>query len=98
VKKAPNEAAANLTSATKYDTKEHQVGERGLDDRERDESGRIRVKSGAAKMGNLAKKYPELKVFSPNATLSGIRKRYGVESIEEARKLAREKLAGKGEG
>jgi len=40
-------------------------------------------------MGHLAEKYPELKVFDPNATLTGIRNRYGVESIDEVRDLAR---------
>jgi hypothetical protein len=65
----------------------------GLDGRSRDDDGRIREKSGAARMGNLAEKYPEMRVFDPNATLSGIRSRYGVESIDEVRKLARKKLA-----
>lgn len=69
--------------------------ERGLDDRDRDGDGRIRAKSGATKMGNLAETYSELRVFSPDATLSGIRQRYGVESIQEVRDLARSKLADK---
>ena len=69
--------------------------EPGLDDRERIESGRIHGKSGASKMGNLAEKYPEMKVFDPNATLSGIRRRYGVESIAEVSELARRRPAGK---
>jgi hypothetical protein len=65
----------------------------GLDGRSRDDDGRIREKSGAARMGNLAEKYPEMRVFDPNATLSGIRSRYGVESIDEVRELVRKKLA-----
>lgn len=65
----------------------------GLDGRDRDDDGRIREKSGASKMGTLAEKYPEMKVFDPDATLSGIRSRYGVESIDEVRELARKKLA-----
>jgi hypothetical protein len=67
----------------------------GLDDRARDDDGRIREKSGATKMGTLAKTYPEMRVFDPDATLSGIRSRYGVESIDEVRELARTKLASK---
>jgi hypothetical protein len=63
----------------------------GLDDRARDKDGRIREKSGASKIRNLLPKYPELRVFSPDATLSGIRQRHGVESLDEIRKLAREK-------
>lgn len=66
--------------------------DRGLDGRDRDESGRIRAKSGASKMGNLAETYPELRVFSPDATLTGIRNRHGVESLDEVRELARAKL------
>jgi hypothetical protein len=65
--------------------------EHGLDGRGRDENGRIREKSGAAKIKNLSGKYPELNVFSPEATLSGIRRRHGVQSLDEIRKLAREK-------
>jgi hypothetical protein len=64
---------------------------RGLDGRARDEDGRIREKSGASKIKNLTPKYPELDVFSPEATLTGIRRRYGVESLDEIRRLAREK-------
>lgn len=63
----------------------------GLDGRARDEDGRIREKSGATKMGTLGEKYPEMKVFDPDATLTGIRNRYGVESIDEVRELARKK-------
>ncbi len=64
---------------------------RGLDGRARDEDGRIREKSGATKIKNLIPKYPELEVFSPEATLTGIRRRHGVESLDEVRQLAREK-------
>jgi hypothetical protein len=65
--------------------------ERGLDGRAVDENKRIREKNGAALMGNLAKKYPELRVFSPQATLTGIRRRHGVTSIAEVRRLAAKK-------
>jgi hypothetical protein len=67
--------------------------ERGLDGRAIDEDGRIREKNGATKMGNLAKTYPELQVFSPEATLTGIRRRHGVTSIAEVRRLAAAKAA-----
>ncbi len=63
----------------------------GLDGRQRDEDGRIREKSGATKIKNLTGKYPELEVFSPEATLTGIRDRYGVKSLDEIRRLARDK-------
>lgn len=63
----------------------------GLDKRSRDEDGRIREKNGATKIRNLVDKYPELEVFSPDATLSGIRTRYGVQSIDEVRQVARQK-------
>jgi hypothetical protein len=65
---------------------------RGLDGRAVDEGGQIREKSGATKMRNLTKTYPELRVFSPDATLTGIRKRHGVESIADLRRLAAQKL------
>jgi hypothetical protein len=65
--------------------------ERGLDGRAVNEDKRIREKNGAAKMGNLAKTYPELRVFSPNATLTDIRKRHSVTSIAEVRQLAAQK-------
>jgi hypothetical protein len=39
------------------------------------------VKKAASKMGNLANEYPELKAFTPDATLSGIKNRYGVQSL-----------------
>ena len=65
---------------------------RGLDGRARDDNGRIREKSGATKMSTLAKQYPEMQAFTPDATLSGIRKRYGVQSIDEVRALGARKL------
>jgi hypothetical protein len=68
------------------------MAKRGLDGRSQDQDGRIREKSGASKMGNLANEYPELKAFTPDATLSGIRNRYGVQSLDEVRALGREKL------
>ncbi len=61
---------------------------RGLDNRAVNKDSQIREKNGSAKMGNLTKTYPELRVFSPDATLTGIRKRYDVTSIAELRQLA----------
>jgi hypothetical protein len=63
----------------------------GLDGRARDEDGRTRAKSGASKMGNLAKKYPELEAFTPDATLTGVKRRHGLDTLEEVRELGRHK-------
>jgi hypothetical protein len=68
------------------------AAKQGLDGRARDQSGRIREKSGATKMSTLAQQYPEMKAFTPDATLSGIRARYGVQSIDEVRALGAQKL------
>jgi len=73
-------------------TKEDDMPERGLDGRARDENGRIREKSGATKISTLTKTYPELRVFSQQATLTGIKTRHGVDSLDEVRKLAQQKL------
>ena len=66
--------------------------ERGLDGRARDADGRIREKSGATKISTLTKTYPELRVFSQDATLTGIKTRHGVDSLDEVRQLAQQKL------
>lgn len=68
---------------------------RGLDNRAVNEDSRIREKNGSAKMGNLTKTYPEFEVFSSEATLTGIRNRYGVTSIKEVRQLAARKASGR---
>lgn len=68
------------------------MAKRGLDGRAQDRDGRIREKSGATKMRTLAKEYPECRAFTPEATLSGIRARYGVQSIDEVRALGAQKL------
>lgn len=65
---------------------------RGLDGRARDDDGRIREKNGATKMRTLAEEYPECRAFTPDATLSGIRTRYGITSIDEVRALGAQKL------
>jgi len=69
------------------------IERRGLDDRAEDNNGRIREKNGAAKMGNLAKEYSELKVFTPSATLTGVKHRYGLESLDQVRKLGRRRVS-----
>jgi hypothetical protein len=66
----------------------------GLDGRGRDENGRTRAKNGAAKMGNLAKTYPELKAFTPSATLTGVKDRYGLDSLKQVRELGKLKRKG----
>jgi len=68
------------------------AAKRGLDRRSQDQDGRIREKSGATKMKTLATEYPECEAFTPDATLSGIRTRYGVTSIDEVRALGARKL------
>jgi len=74
------------------------AAKRGLDGRSQDEDGRIRAKSGATKMKTLAEEYPECRAFTPNATLSGIRARYGVKSVDEVRALGARKLREKKDG
>jgi hypothetical protein len=70
------------------------MADQGLDGRARDEDGRTRAKSGASKMGNLAKKYPELGEFTPGATLTGIKNRYRLDSLKEVRELGKQKRDG----
>jgi hypothetical protein len=64
------------------------VYKKGLDGRERDRSGRIREKNGALKIRNAVKEYPEFRAFSPDSTLTNLKKRYKVQSLDELRKLA----------
>ena len=61
---------------------------KGLDDRSRNEDGRIREKRGDTKISNLIPEYPELKVFSNTATLGGVKQRYRVQSLDQVRKVA----------
>jgi hypothetical protein len=74
------------------------AGKRGLDGRSQDDDGRIRAKSGATKMKTLAEEYPECRAFTPEATLGGIRTRYGVTSVDEVRALGARKLREKRTG
>ena len=64
---------------------------KGLDNRSEDKNGRIREKNGASKMGNLSKEYPILKVFNRDATLTGIKQRHQLKSLDEVIKFAQKK-------
>jgi hypothetical protein len=54
----------------------------GLDDRHRNEDGRIERKHGNSKVGNMKDQYPELKKFPDNTTLGELRDRYNVDSLD----------------
>ncbi len=63
---------------------------RGLDNRAEDKNGRIREKNGAAKAKNLESDYPVLgKVFGPEKTLTEMKRKYKVHSLDEVLKAAR---------
>jgi len=64
----------------------HRVGER---------DGGVRAISGAARMGVLAEIYPELATFTPDATLTEIKTRYGLDSFEQVRELGRRRQQGR---
>lgn len=55
---------------------------KGLDGRHRDQDGRIERKHGNTKIKNLKGDYPELKHFRNEDTLSDLRDRYGVDSLD----------------
>ncbi|MGO8905533.1 MAG: hypothetical protein ACLQMH_07920 [Solirubrobacteraceae bacterium] len=61
----------------------------GLEHSGADGDGRIPVTSGTTRMRVLAETYPELGVFTPDATLTEIKTRYGLNSFEEVRELGR---------
>ena len=61
----------------------------GLDGRHRDKNGRISEKHGNAKMKNLKPNYPELKNFGNEDTLSTVKERQGVDTLDELLKKAR---------
>jgi hypothetical protein len=63
--------------------------ETSLDDRARDNGGRMRGTSGASRMAMLAETYPELTAFTPDATLTEIKTRYGLNSFEQVLELGR---------
>ena len=63
----------------------------GLDGRHRNEDGRIERKRGDSKVKNLKEDYPELSRFPDDTTLSELRDRYGVDSLDALRR----KLKGK---
>jgi hypothetical protein len=60
-----------------------------VDDRAPESEGRIGAKSGATRIRVLAEAYPELRTFTPDATLTEIKIRYGLNSFEEVRELGR---------
>lgn len=55
---------------------------KGLNGRHRDQDGRIERKHGNTKIKNLKDDYPELKNFRNEDTLSDLRDRYGVDSLD----------------
>lgn len=61
---------------------------KGLDGREQDISGRIREKNGASIVRNMLGEYPEMRVFSHDATLTSLKRRHKVPSLDELRKIA----------
>lgn len=50
---------------------------------------RERTPSPSARMGTLAREYPELASFTADATLLEIKTMYGLASLEEVRRLGR---------
>lgn len=54
----------------------------GLDDRHRNEDGRIERKRGDTKVGNLKDLYPQLRRFPDGMTLGELRDRYNVDSLD----------------
>ena len=66
------------------------MAKRGLDNRAENKNGRIREKNGAAKGKNLEGDYPVLgKLFGPEKTLTDIKRKYKVDSLDEVLKVAR---------
>lgn len=61
----------------------------GLDDRNRNEDGRIERKRGDTKIKNLKDDYPELGRFPDETTLGELRDRYGVDSLDALRRKLR---------
>jgi hypothetical protein len=61
----------------------------GLDGRHWDKNGRISEKQGNTKMKNLKPVYPELKNFGNEDTLSTVKERQGVDTLDELLKKAR---------
>jgi hypothetical protein len=55
----------------------------GLDGRHRDKNGRIEEKHGNTRIKNVKQEYPELKNFGNDQTLTQVRDRYDVDSLDE---------------
>ncbi len=61
----------------------------GLDDRHRNEDGRIERKRGDTKVKNLKALYPEFQDFPDETRLGDLRARYGVDSLDALRRKLR---------
>lgn len=71
------------------ETKADAVTQTGLENRTHDNDGHIRATSGTTRMRTLAETYPELGAFTPDATLTEIKIRYGLDSFAEVLELGR---------
>jgi hypothetical protein len=64
----------------------------GLDDRAPRSDERVAADRETTRMGKLAERYPELGAFTPDATLTEIKSKYRLESLDEVRKLGQRRL------
>jgi hypothetical protein len=64
----------------------------GLDDHAPSNDERIEADGGTTRMGKLAERYPELGAFTPDATLTEIKSKYRLGSLDEVRKLGQRRL------
>ena len=56
---------------------------KGLDGRQRNQNGQIREKNGATKMSTLKETYPELRNFRNDDTLTDVKRRQGVDTLDQ---------------
>jgi hypothetical protein len=63
----------------------------GLEHRVRGIDGTIRANGGTTRMRVLAETYPELAAFTPDATLTEIKIRYGLNSFDQVLEFGRRK-------
>jgi hypothetical protein len=61
----------------------------GLGEHERDKDGRFRRERGDSLAKNLRETYPEFAKVRGDTRLDTLRKRFGVESVEEVRRAPR---------
>jgi hypothetical protein len=54
--------------------------------------GRPPAHNGANRMWALAESYPELRVFTPDATLTEIKTRHGLDTLDQVRELGQRRL------